>query len=185
MGERDPLAPEELGHLFRDVPLFGDMSVVEIGQVLSGGSRENYAHNDVIFGEGDEVDAFYVIEAGEATVRKHANGSHIDLATLKAHATFGEMGLVSRKHRSATVASHNGTTCWKVDKAWFNQLCSEGGSAAVKVMLNLCLIMAQRLDALNEAFVDVREQVLACDDSSKRVVELDRFREKLYSEWTF
>lgn len=63
-----------------------------------------------VFHQGDEPDAFYIIESGEAVVVR-SNGARNDekLATLGPGDIFGELGLLRRQPRMATVKVGPGT----------------------------------------------------------------------------
>lgn len=63
----------------------------------------------VVFRQDDEPDAFYIIESGEAVVLKRTEaGGEETLATIGAGDVFGELGLLRRQPRLATVVAAPG-----------------------------------------------------------------------------
>lgn len=63
-----------------------------------------------VFRQGDKADAFYVIESGEVQVlRRNDAGNEERLATLGPGDIFGELGLLRRQPRSATIKVAPGT----------------------------------------------------------------------------
>jgi len=60
----------------------------------------------VVIREGDEADAFYVLLDGEVGVRAHGEGAvERDLPPMGSGAWFGEIGLLERIPRTATVTA--------------------------------------------------------------------------------
>lgn len=63
-----------------------------------------------VFHQGDPADAFYLIESGQAVVQKtDASGTEETLARLGPGDIFGELGLLRRQPRLATIAVAPGT----------------------------------------------------------------------------
>src|SRR5262245_45307479 len=68
--------------------------------------EEQYTSDQVVFEEGEEGDAMFLVLDGVAVVQKVLEGTareYKDLAVLEAGAVFGEMALFDRERRSATI----------------------------------------------------------------------------------
>lgn len=90
--------------VLRRSPLFELLSSAEL-QVLADLSRPlRFAAGERIFAEGDVGDSLFVLGAGEVMVSRHETPG-APLAVLGPPAAFGEMALVDREHRSATVTA--------------------------------------------------------------------------------
>jgi ATP-binding cassette subfamily B protein len=77
----------------------------------------------VIVAEGEDADAFYVLAAGRArVVKKSENGEEITLAALRPGDSFGEMGLLRREKRSATVRASADVDLFRLDRSVFEAL---------------------------------------------------------------
>lgn len=69
-----------------------------------------FAAGAEVFRQGDVADAFYIVESGEAVVlRTGESGNEERLATLGPGDIFGELGLLRRQPRSATIRAARGT----------------------------------------------------------------------------
>jgi NADH dehydrogenase len=66
-------------------------------------AHAHYAPGQSIIRQGDLADAFYVIVRGTVEVIREENGQEIELARLGAGESFGEIGLLQHRRRSATV----------------------------------------------------------------------------------
>ncbi|MFA6033761.1 MAG: Stp1/IreP family PP2C-type Ser/Thr phosphatase, partial [Myxococcota bacterium] len=85
----------------RNIPLFRHLEYKELVQVLNIISIRPAAAGDVIISEGDQGDELFILLTGSVTVSKNGNV----LAQLKPYKHFGEMALVDKEPRSATVTA--------------------------------------------------------------------------------
>jgi NADH dehydrogenase len=69
----------------------------------SGITHEHFEPGQDIFHQGDLGDRIYIIGSGKAEVVRHEDDKDIVLATLNAGEYFGEMALLNRTTRNATV----------------------------------------------------------------------------------
>ncbi len=87
-------------------PLFEMLSASELEFVADLSRPRRFAVGEIIFEEGELGDSLYVIVEGEVEVlRKNEDGQLKVLTTLKAPSFFGEMSLIDKEYRSATVRS--------------------------------------------------------------------------------
>ena len=85
-------------------PLFEMLSQPELEVLAELSKLRHYAPGDIVFEEGDLGDSLYVIVTGQLDVVKRIDPSGERLlATLKDRDFFGEMSLVDKEYRSATV----------------------------------------------------------------------------------
>jgi CRP-like cAMP-binding protein len=73
---------------------------------------------EVIFEQGDEGDAFYLVVKGAVIISRGA----IKLATLGPREGFGEMAILDRDTRSATATAGEDTTLLSLDRDEFDQI---------------------------------------------------------------
>jgi CRP-like cAMP-binding protein len=80
-----------------------------------------FAEGETIARQGDESHCLYVITRGNAEVRLAMDGTSQSkiLATLKPGEFFGEMGLMTGDHRSASVMAVTDVDCLRLDKEDF------------------------------------------------------------------
>jgi CRP-like cAMP-binding protein len=81
-----------------------------------------FEEGDHIVQEGEAADCLYLIREGQCVVwRKGEDGSEEVLAKLGPGQTFGEIGLLFQKPRSATVTCLEPTTVIEVTRAALDQ----------------------------------------------------------------
>jgi CRP/FNR family cyclic AMP-dependent transcriptional regulator len=98
---------------------------------------------EVIFREGDPAKELYVIKSGRVDI---TSGNRL-LATLGDNGIFGEMALIDKEPRSATVTAATDVEIVPVDARQFLFLVSQTPFFALKVMR----VLAGRLRIANKA----------------------------------
>jgi CRP/FNR family transcriptional regulator, cyclic AMP receptor protein len=109
----------------------------------SGVPVRAFKQGEVIFREGDPAKELYVIKSGRVDV---TSGNRL-LATLGDNGIFGEMALIDKEPRSATVTAASDVEIVPVDERQFLFLVSQTPFFALKVMR----VLAGRLRVANKA----------------------------------
>lgn len=93
-----------MAELLRQVPLLSGLSEPELERIAQVAIPRAFPKGAVVFHEGDDSDACYVIRRGEIRVtRQHPDGRAITLATLGEGEIVGELAMLDGEERSATV----------------------------------------------------------------------------------
>lgn len=114
--------------------------------MYEGALGREYADGEVICRQGDPGDAMYIVQAGRVTVTRDENGTPVFVGELKAGDIFGEMALVERQPRSATVRAAGAARVMTLDKRAFMRQVHEDPSLAYR-MLEIMSRRIRRLDA--------------------------------------
>ncbi len=88
----------------RNFPLFADLSDDDLEVVSAFATEKSVSEGDLLVREGDFSDEFVAIEDGTAEV---LHGDEV-FARLEAGDFFGEVGVMSKEMRSATVRATSG-----------------------------------------------------------------------------
>ena len=116
---RDVVAEAALGKL----PLLEFLPPGVRAQVAHRFVRATYTFGAVIVREGDPADALYVLLSGRARVVKRGDsGEEVPLNVLRAGDAFGEMALLERTTRMATVRTSSDVETLRLDRAAFEEL---------------------------------------------------------------
>lgn len=81
-----------------------------------------FVPGDVLLKEGDTAAAAYLIESGTVEVSKMTDGRRIVLNTLGSGSIVGEMALIDRSPRSATVTATAKTVALIIDQKVFDRV---------------------------------------------------------------
>lgn len=99
------------------IPLFSHLSEEAFVTVLGSLRLRRFGHGEPIIREGEIADSFFMLAEGEVTVSRAFGGPETLLARLHRGAVFGEMALVSRTPRVATVRAHGDVDVLELDRA--------------------------------------------------------------------
>ncbi len=134
--------------MLAEVPIFSGLKGKQIKSVASAFARErSYGPGEVIEKEGDDGVAFYLITNGSVEVKK----AQKSVAKLKRGQFFGEMALIDKQPRSATVVSVEAGTKCLVMPIWnFKAAIENDPKVAMGVMKELARRLRETTNALSE-----------------------------------
>jgi len=87
--------------LLRNVRLFSDLDEKDLESLADEFNERRFSAGDKIALEGEGGLMFFVVESGEASVEVQGN----EVATIGPGAAFGEIALIDRRPRTATVTA--------------------------------------------------------------------------------
>lgn len=130
------------------VPLFAGLAPADRVQLEQRMPRREFAPQSVIVREGTAGDAAFVILSGLVAVRRKDPESGIEflLAELGPDQMFGEMALLTKKPRGASVVALEATTCAVLDRPLFEAMMRSLPAFA----LSITGALAERLDRANQ-----------------------------------
>ena len=136
--------------VLRRSPLFEMLSEAEL-QVLAELSRaRTFAAGDVVFREGDAGDALFVLAKGEVEVVASVAGTHpLALALLAAPDAFGEMSLIDREVRSATVRARTDCVALQLGAENFTAFRNRSRDGFTLFLVNVARVLSSRLREAN------------------------------------
>ena len=98
-------AIEKIPSMLPPIPLFSLLPEDAIGPVLRSLKLRRIPDGGAIITEGEEGDAFFMLADGRVMVSKTVDGKKQVLARLCEGTVFGEMALVAKGPRTATVTA--------------------------------------------------------------------------------
>jgi CRP/FNR family transcriptional regulator len=100
-----------------------------------------YADGEVIIRQGEIGDCMYVVQEGKVEVVREGGAGEVRLAVLESGAIFGEMALIERQERSATVRALGEAWALTLDRKGFLRRVQEDPSLAFRILE----VMSQRI----------------------------------------
>ena len=130
----------------KKMALFVDLTRREM-RIVDGFMHErNYLAGEVIFDEGEEGQAFYLVLAGKVLICRQ--GQELDpIATLESGSFFGEMALLDNAPRSAQARAVENCTLVVLFRGDFESLILSHALIASKISLQLARHLGARLRA--------------------------------------
>lgn len=111
--------------LFKRVPLFANLSPTDLKQVASIAEEEVFSDGEEIAHEGDEGDVMFMIVSGEVRVCTMDNGKEIEIARRQTGDYVGDMALISREPRMASLIAVGDVRTLCIDHKSFAALLRE------------------------------------------------------------
>lgn len=136
----------------RQVPMFRDIDPARLKLLAFTSERVQFSPGQRFFTQGDASDSAFVILEGRAQVSLDRAGDEITLAELGQNAFVGEMGILSDRPRSATVAATEPTVALRIDKRVFLELLTQFPQMSISVMREI----AERLERTNAQLADAQ-----------------------------
>ena len=146
-------------------PLFAGLDDRDYGRLLALGKRQAFRDDEVIVAEGAPGDALFVIEHGTVRVEKRTiEGYEEMLASLSDSECFGEMSLIDRGPRSATVRAMGDVTAMAFPQDELDELFETYPNVHRILLINLARIIVSRLRRVNENLIqNIYDSVIVVD----------------------
>lgn len=131
-------------------PLFDMLANQELEAVAQLAVSRRFSSDEVVFEEGQEGDSVFVIVAGEVQV-EHRDGSGAlqILAQLSAPDFFGEMSLLDKVYRSATVRAKADSQLLEISSDQLAEFRRTYPDGYALIILNIARALATRLREAN------------------------------------
>jgi CRP/FNR family transcriptional regulator, cyclic AMP receptor protein len=165
--------------MLKTIPLFADLSDDDLAVVKSLLIEKNYPKGSVVIAEGETGDSLFSITSGKVKVCiGDQDGREIILKLLAPGDFFGELSLIDRRPRSASVVTTEASTFQVLSNSNFQRCIERAPKIATKVME----VLVQRLREADRkigslGLMDVYGRVahtlmdLAEEENGRRVVK--------------
>lgn len=134
------LLKDEVGMLKR-VPLFSGVEAGKLKLLAFTSDRMSYNAGQVLFRQGDEGDAAYVILSGTADILVEADGEQIKVAEVEPNAIVGEIAILCDVSRTATVKANARLEVLRIRKDHFLRMLRENPEMTIEIVK----VLADRL----------------------------------------
>ncbi|MCF8062099.1 MAG: cyclic nucleotide-binding domain-containing protein [Deltaproteobacteria bacterium] len=146
----------EIAEAVRNTSIFGSLEAAELDDVLKIIRERRFLEGDVIMREGDDGDSLYILAEGEVGVSKSLTMKFADddyRETEKVltrfrdadRVIFGEMALIGRDNRSATVMAKTDCTLAEIRREEFMALIEGRPQIGVKILMKVAELLVVRL----------------------------------------
>ena len=133
---------------------------------------------ELLFAEGDEGDAFYLVVGGVVRLRRQARASvYLTVADLGPGEVFGEMSLITSAPRTTDCVALENSRLWKLSRSAYEGLQVSGLPAYSAVLKNLTALLCQRLSGATAKVAGLIEQLSEAETQKsdlKKRVEMNR-----------
>jgi CRP/FNR family transcriptional regulator, cyclic AMP receptor protein len=126
-------------------PVFDLLSQAELATLAKLCRTVTWAAGQVVFREGEPGASLFVLTEGEVEVLNGHGGADKVIAVLSAPAAFGEMALIDREARSATVRARTACQALELTAEAFTAFRNRSRDGFTFVVINVARILSSRL----------------------------------------
>jgi CRP-like cAMP-binding protein len=126
-------------------PVFDLLSQAELATLAKLCRTVKWSAGEVVFREGDPGASLFVLTEGEVEVLNGHAGADKVIAVLATPAAFGEMALVDREARSATVRARTACEALELTAEAFTAFRKRSRDGFTFVVINVARILSSRL----------------------------------------
>lgn len=133
------------------VPLFANLPPAELKQVATIADEHVFVDGEVLAEQNEPGDELYVIVSGDVRVTVRTSGEEeSELALCGAGEYVGEMAVISRKPRMATLVAMGDVRALSIGHKQFEGILRERPETSLAVMRELCDRLRELCDRLQE-----------------------------------
>jgi CRP-like cAMP-binding protein len=141
--------------VLRRVPFFAEIEPAKLRLLAFVSERVGFDDGKILFRQGDDGDAAYLIIDGEADIVLENAAGPLTVATLGANEIVGEMAILCDAPRTATVRAKGRLIALRIAKDPFMRMVREFPNMAVSIMQEL----AHRVQASNTQLQAARDEL--------------------------
>ncbi len=136
--------------VLRRSPLFEMLSQAEVEALAELSRPRRFAGGEVVFREGDAGDALFVLASGEVEVVAGGPGGERVLSVRSSPEAFGEMALIDREVRSATVRAKTECVALQLTAENFTAFRKRSKDGFTLFLVNVARVLSSRLREANQ-----------------------------------
>ncbi len=137
--------------LLRSIPVLANMPANKLKLLAFASDRVSYSEGDVLFNQGDDADAAYIVIRGSADVLVNTETGSTKVAELGVNAFVGDMAILSDMPRTATVKAAAPLDTLRIRKDHMLDMMKDSPVLAMAVLRELIDRLAKTTADLTEA----------------------------------
>lgn len=169
----------------KKIPGFSEMGTGELKPLLEKLELIEIKQGEYLFKEGDRGKELYFLISGKMRVLKTCGPNRTEeISTLLAPSVIGEMAFLIDTPRVASIVAVQTSSLLKFKKTDFEQMLKEQIPVVQKMLLFFSQVLSHRLYELDSKVCSIIEKA-SIEGKTAQIAELEAFRNKLYSQWSF
>lgn len=142
MGVNTHMLLKDEVEMLKRVPIFSRIAPAKLKLLAFTSDRISYSAGQILFHQGDQGDAAYVVLSGTADILVDTPAGEIKVADVNINSIVGEIAILCDVSRTATVKATSKLEVLKISKEHFLKLLSDFPEMAVEIMR----VLADRLN---------------------------------------
>ncbi len=139
----------------RALPALRDYPSSELKLLASAAPARSYAKGDVLCREGTVGQSCFLLATGAVNVTKHTEDGDKVLATLRAGQIVGQLALVDRSPRSASVIAEEAVVALELTRDVFEKLLRSSSPVALRFQEQIAIAGVRQLRMANQRLTTI------------------------------
>jgi HEAT repeat protein len=144
---RTSMSPMERVLALRTIPLFQELTAADLRRLADLAEERSFADGEVISSEGEIGDELHLVLAGTVAVTRGGTGSDSRVAQRGPGEVVGEMSIITRKPRVASLIAEGDVRTIRIGRQEFESMIRERPDVSLAMMR----VLAERLGAETRA----------------------------------
>ncbi len=137
--------------------LFEGLLSEEIEMLSELTQQKRLSPGEIVFQQGDVGDSLYLLAEGSVdVVQKRQDGSEQIITTLNAPNFFGEMSLIDKEYRSATIRSRTDAILLYLNNGNLHSFARIYKNGFTLVVINIARVLSARLRETNQKLLHLK-----------------------------
>jgi len=159
-----------------DIPLLAGLTEAELDEVLAASDVVAYQPEDVVFSDGEESGALYIVLEGEVSISLLGDGEEaMEISEIGPQSAFGESSFFAQGHHSGTAQCVQAARILQLRRDDYQALSNAGSTAALKVAENAAESLSRALRTANEWILELLNE----QASGEAALSWQRFRNRI------
>ncbi|HKF12029.1 MAG TPA: cyclic nucleotide-binding domain-containing protein [Xanthobacteraceae bacterium] len=120
-------------------------------QLIQHCNRIEVQPNEIIVREGEPANSMYFLLDGRVGIMVNAGSTPVRVRSLGPHTTIGEMGLITRQPRSATMQAELRSVVYELSASAYERIKRENPGLSHALLAYMVSVMAARLSFATRA----------------------------------
>ncbi|MEE4135042.1 MAG: cyclic nucleotide-binding domain-containing protein [Desulforhopalus sp.] len=147
---------EETRSFLINLPIFSSFNLDELSMLARHMSYVHLQRGEYLFVEGDQGTFMGFVVSGVLEVQKRSeSGGNIVLARLTKGSSIGEMALIDKSTRSATVIARQATTMVTLTDRGFDILAEKYPTVGIKVIQKIARLLSLNMRRTSSKLADL------------------------------
>ena len=150
------------------IPIFQDLTAAQVKKILGICTHQSIQPGQVLCRSNTPSDEMYILLSGRLAI---VTVEGVEVASIEAVTTVGEMGVITGQPRSATVEAIESSNIFTIKKPHFDLIIREDIDMRVQVYRHIADVLVDKLGNDN---VQLRDYQISRNDSVARIATLEQ-----------
>ncbi|MEM6730830.1 MAG: cyclic nucleotide-binding domain-containing protein [Myxococcota bacterium] len=164
---------EDVTRALMEGPIGQTLTAADAAEIAQLGQPRDIQHGETLFAAGDPASSLFVVLDGSLQVLLGSSEDETPVATLSPGQLAGELEIMTKTPRVATVAAQGESRVLEVPLEELERLLDENRSSGTRLVQVIAKTLARRLAAVNQRLTTRANEPSTVEDEVVEIVDTD------------